>query len=137
MTLDNEIVDSAGLIGLVLVFVFGYFAALLPVVLTLLDTPSPDIDEDRAALASRIVAYRWIVAGLFLLTALVAATIGPLSRRVVAAWSFSGPFPTIRAGLLVMDLLLLSLAGTTVVLWVRMTRRIRQLRKPHSSPPQL
>jgi hypothetical protein len=128
VTLDQEIIEAAGIIGLVLVFVFGYFAALLPVVLALLDTPSPDIADDRAALASRIAAYRWIIILLFLLTVLVGSTIAPLSRQVIASWSSSGPFPTIRAGLLVMDFLLLTLAGTTFLLWIRMTKRLRELR---------
>jgi hypothetical protein len=127
---DQEIVEASGLIGLLLVFVFGYFAALLPVVLSLLESPRPDVEEDRADLASRIAASRLLIVGLLLLTALVVIVLTPLSRRAAISLSLSGPFPTIKAGLLVMDLMLITLIVSSAFLWFRMTRRIRVLRPP-------
>jgi hypothetical protein len=130
MTTDQEIVDASGLIGLLLVFVFGYFAALLPVVLALLDSPRPDVQEDRAALATKIASFRWLMVGLLILTVLVVMVLAPLSGNVLASLNLSGSFRTIRAGLLVMDVMLLTLIAATAVLWSRMTSRIRLLRRP-------
>jgi hypothetical protein len=42
--------------------------------------------------------------------------------------SFRGPFPTIQAGLLVIDVMLLALFAVTVWVWLRLARRIRALR---------
>ena len=130
MTTDREIVETSGLIGLLLVFVFGYFAALLPVVLSLLESPRPDVEEDRADLATKIASFRLLMVGLFLLAVLVVVVLTPLSRSALASFSLAGPFPTIKAGLLVMDLMLMTLVVASAFLWFRMTSRIRLLRPP-------
>lgn len=52
----------------------------------------------------------------------------PLTRRVVLAISFRGPFPTIGAGLLLIDVMLLALFAVAVWVWIRLGRRIGALR---------
>jgi hypothetical protein len=44
------------------------------------------------------------------------------------AVSLRGPFPTIQAGLLLIDLMLLALFAVMVWVWIRLGRRIRALR---------
>jgi hypothetical protein len=129
VTLDNEIANAAGVLGLLLVFVFGYFSALLPVILSLLDAPRPDVADDRLTLAARLASYRLIVGGVWLLTALVLLLMLPLSSQVVASIRLGAPFATIRAGLLAMDGMLLTLLVAAAWLWSRLRRRQGELRR--------
>lgn len=128
MTIDQEIVNAASIIGLLLVFVFGYFAALLPVVLTTLDSPRPDVAEDRLTLASRLRSYKFVVAGLLLLALLVLLILLPLSGRAVSSLDREGGFDTVKAGLILMDIMLFTLLVATGWLWLRLRRRVRDLR---------
>jgi predicted metal-binding membrane protein len=129
-TLEDEITSAFALLGLLLVFVIGYFAALFPLVQDLLDRPAPEVAADRRALASRLRTYRVLVAGVLLLAIATGVVVTPLTRRVVLAISFRGPFPTIEAGLLLIDVMLLALFVVTAWMWVRLGRRIRVLRTP-------
>ncbi len=130
MTLDDEISAAFALLGLLLVFVIGYFAALFPLAQDLLERPAPEVGADRRALISRLRTYRVLVGGVLLLAAATGVVVTPLTRRVVLAISFRGPFPTIQAGLLLIDVMLLALFGVTVWLWIRLGRRIRTLAAP-------
>ena len=127
-TLDDEISKAFGLLGLLLVFVIGYFAALFPLTQDLLERPAPEIAADRRALISRLNTYRILVGGVLLLTVGTGVVVTPLTRRVVLAISIRGPFPTTQAGLLLIDVMLLALFAVTVWVWVRLGRRIRTLR---------
>jgi hypothetical protein len=44
--------------------------------------------------------------------------------------SFRGAFPTVEAGLLLIDVMLLALFAETVWVWVRLANRINIMRKP-------
>ena len=123
----QDIVDASGLIGLLLVFVFGYFSAVLPVVLALLDLPTPDVRADRQALASQIQSRAWVVRGLLVLDVLVLAWLLPLTVSIVRDLSFSGDFPTLEIGLLIMDAMLATLLVVTGMLLGRMRRRRQAL----------
>jgi hypothetical protein len=127
-TLDDEISTAFGLLGLLLVFVIGYFAALFPLAQDLLERPAPEVVADRRALVSRLRTYRILVGGVLLLTVGTGVVVTPLTRRVVQAISFRGQFPTVQAGLLLIDVMLLALFAVTVWVWVRLGRRIRLLR---------
>jgi hypothetical protein len=124
---QQSIIDASGLIGLLLVFVFGYFAAVLPVVLSLLDIARPDIEADRKALRSRILGYQIVVGAVLVLDLLVIAWLIPLTLETVTELSLSGAFPTVEVGLLIMDVMLLSLLVAIMWLLLRMRRRRRQL----------
>lgn len=126
-TLDDEISTAFGLLGLLLVFVIGYFAALFPLAQLLLERPAPEVVADRRALISRLRTYRVLVGGVLLLAVGAGVVVTPLTRRVVQAISFRGPFPTIQAGLLLIDVMLLALFAVTMWVWVRLGRRIRAL----------
>jgi hypothetical protein len=128
--LDDEIATAFGLLGLLLVFVIGYFAALLPLVQDLLERPAPEVAADRRALVSRLRTYRVLVGGVLLLAIATGIVVAPLTRRVVLAISFRGPFPTIQAGLLLIDLMLVALVTETIWVWMRLGRRIRTLSAP-------
>jgi hypothetical protein len=128
--LDDEISSAFALLGLLLVFVIGYFAALFPLAQDLLERPAPEVDADRGALISRLQTYRVLVGGVLLLTVTTGVVVTPLTRRVVLAISFRGPFPTIEAGLLLIDVMLLALFAATLWVWIRLGRRIRSLRTP-------
>lgn len=127
-TLDDEISTAFGLLGLLLVFVIGYFAALFPLAQDLLERPVPEVKADRQALTSRLRTYRTLLGGVLLLTLGTGVVVTPLTRRVVLAISFGGPFQTIQAGLLLIDVMLLALFAVTVWVWVRLGRRIGMLR---------
>jgi hypothetical protein len=126
--LDDEISTAFGLLGLLLVFVIGYFAALFPLAQDLLERPAPEVAADRRALISRLRTYRVLVGGVLLLAVGTSVVVTPLTRQVILAISFQGPFPTIQAGLLLIDVMLLALLAVTLWVWVRLGRRIRALR---------
>ncbi len=126
--LDDEISTAFGLLGLLLVFVIGYFAALFPLAQDLLERPAPEVAADRRALISRLRTYRVLVGGVLLLAVGTSVVVTPLTQRVMLAISFRGPFPTIQAGLLLIDVMLLALLAVTMWVWVRLGRRIRALR---------
>jgi len=126
--LDDQISSAFSLLALLLVFVIGYFAAFLPLVQDVLDKDIPDVEADRRGLISRLRAYRILVGGLLILAIMTGIVLGPLTRRVIVAISFSGPFPTIEAGLLLVDVMLLATVAMTVWLWVRIWRRVRTIR---------
>lgn len=134
--LDREISQAFGLLGLLLVFVLGYFSAFFPVVEELVhrDMPASASKEEKARVVTRLRSYRRLLAGLAGLTVLVLAVLGPLTRRVAVAWRWSGPFPTIRAGLLMIDLMLVLLLAFTVWLLARLGHRIGELRRPVAYP---
>jgi uncharacterized BrkB/YihY/UPF0761 family membrane protein len=134
--LDREISQAFGLLGLLLVFVLGFFSAFLPLVEELInrDVPPSASDEERRQVLVRLQTYRRLVGGLSVLTLLVLSVLWPVTRRVAAAWRWSGPFPTIRAGLLMVDLMLLLLLVLTVWLLVRLGNRIGRLKGPVGYP---
>lgn len=88
----------------------------------------PEVAADRRALISGLRTYRVLVGGVLLLAVGTSVVVAPLTRRVMLAISFRGPFPTIQAGLLVIDVMLLALFVVTMWVWVRLGRRIRALR---------
>ena len=47
MTLDEEISSAFSLLGLLLVFVIGYFVAFFPLAQELLERPAPDVAADE------------------------------------------------------------------------------------------
>lgn len=129
MTLNNEITSAFTLLSLLLVFVIGYFAALFPVAQDLLERPTPEIAAERRALISRLQTYRILVGGVLLLTAATGVVVSPLTWRVLLSISFGGPFPTIQAGLLLVDVMLLALFAVTAWVWARLGRHIGSLRR--------
>ena len=104
-SLDDEIVAAATVIATLLVFVFAYFAALLPLIEGLRSQSAPDVDADKRQLRSKVRSYQFITAGLGLLMLSVLALLIPLSARAVAD-GFFNPFDTLRASLLLVDLFL-------------------------------
>ncbi len=127
-TLDDDISSAFALLAVLLVFVIGYFAAFFPLVQILLDQPTPEVEADRRAMVSRLRAYRVLLGGVILLTVLTGVVLAPLTRRVAVTISFRGPFSTVKAGLLLVDLMLLALFAVTVWVLVRIGRRIRTIR---------
>lgn len=128
MTLDDQITSAFALLGLLLVFVLGYFAAIFPVAQDLLEAPTPEVAVDRQALIARLRTYRILLGGLLILTVATGVVVTPLTRRVVLTVSFDGPFPTVQAGLLLIDVMLLALLTVTAWVWVRLGRRAVRLR---------
>jgi hypothetical protein len=107
--LNKQIADAGALLALLLVFVFAYFAALLPIWEDLRQRVRPPADDDRAALRQRVSIYRLLGWALLAIIALVLLVLGPLSWRVLNSEIFS-PFQTIRVELLLVDALLIGTA---------------------------
>jgi hypothetical protein len=74
-------------------------------------------------LVRRLRAFRKLAVGLLIADVLVLA----VSRRIVLDWSFEGPFPTLGAGLLLIDLFLVVILVSGAILLSRVWRRIREL----------
>jgi hypothetical protein len=127
--LDDQISSAFTLLALLLVFVIGYFAAFLPVVQELLDREIPNVTDDKDRLASKLRAYRTLVAGVLLLAILTGAVLTPLTRRVISVISLRGPFPTIEAGLVLIDIMLLAAIVMAVWLECQIWQRIREVSK--------
>lgn len=121
-TLDQQITDAGGLISLLLVFVFAYFSALLPVFEDLRHRPKPAAEDDRGALVRQLSTYRSIACGILSVVVAVLALLAPLSWRVARAQLWS-PFQTLRVGLLLVDVLLIATAGGVLTEIVLMTKR--------------
>jgi uncharacterized membrane protein len=128
VSLDTQITDAFALLGLLLAFLFGYFAAVFPLVQALLDQPRPEAKDDRQALAGQLGTYRVLVSGILLLIVATAVVVAPLTWKVLAAVSVHRPYSTLRAGLLLIGLMLLALLGVTGWLWGRLHGRITKLR---------
>jgi hypothetical protein len=77
-------------------------------------------------LVQRLRAYRVLVVGTGGLTAIVLGLLSPLTTDVARQWSWH--YSTPRAGLLAVDLRLLVLLGVNGWLFVRLSRRIRNLK---------
>ncbi|HUC14670.1 MAG TPA: hypothetical protein VMS00_09490 [Acidimicrobiales bacterium] len=107
--LNTQITDVSALVALLLVFVFAYFAGLLPIWEDIRQKARPAADDDRAALRQRISAYRMLGLALLGVIALVVLILGPLSWHVLHSELWN-PFQTIRMSLLLVDVLLLGTA---------------------------
>lgn len=122
MKLDKEITDVFSLMSVLLVFVAGYFSAILPVTDELL-TRAPEVQADRKGLAARLGAYRKLVGGLVVVVSLVLGLFFPLSIRVL----INNHLSTLRAGILLIELLFLIGLIASAMLWRRLTQRIGEL----------
>lgn len=125
--MDKEIVDAGGLIALLLVFVFAYFAALLPLFEEVRHRPKPAAADDIAALVRRISSYLMLAWCLLGVVVLVFALLAPLSWRAVRSQLWV-PFQTLRVGLLLVDLLLVGTGTGIVAETVLMIKRRAELR---------
>lgn len=110
MTLDEEIGGAFSLIGLVLVFLFAYFSALWTQIESLVgkakrNEKSGVLRDTRRALTSK---RRYLLA-LALLIVLQLLLLAPLSFRVLGKTQPNAPFNTIRAGLILVEILILLL----------------------------
>jgi hypothetical protein len=124
LTLDQQIVNAGGLIALLLVFVFAFFAALLPNFETARFQSIPAAVDDIHSLVGRLSTYRALAWSLFGVVVLVLALLGPLTRRDLGSQIWN-PFDTLRAGLLFVDVLLIATgAGLLVEIWLMKKRRI-------------
>lgn len=127
MNLDRQITDIFNLVAVLLVFVLGYFAAFFPQADELVERglPAGSSEAERRRLVQRLRAYRVLVVGTGGLTAIVLGLLSPLTTDVARQWSWH--YSTPRAGLLAVDLMLLVLLGVNGWLFVRLSRRIRNL----------
>lgn len=135
MALDREISDAFGLLAVLLVFVIAYFSALLPQSEDLITRSRPVEEAARKAVVARLRAYLKLTAGFLSLVILVGIVVEPLSWHVVRDTAFQWPLPTLRAGLLLVDLCLVGMLVAGVRLVQRLGSRIRDLEKPAVLPP--
>ena len=134
--LDKQISDIFGLLAVLLVFVIGYFSALLPQAEDLIARLRPNEEAQRRVLRTRLATFRRLAYGLEGLTLLVLALLFSVSRQVITNWPANVPFPwvlsdnfpTIRGGLILVDVLLAAVFVATVWLIWTISSRIAQLR---------
>lgn len=130
MTLDEEISDAFGLLAVLLVFVIAYFSAILPQADELIDRPRPSDDSTLRSLIAGLGAYRKLTAGFLVLVCMVAVVLWPLTSRVLRSTSWEWPVPTLRAGLILVDMCLVGLAAGGIRLVQRLSARITKLKEP-------
>ena len=126
--LDARIVAASSLVSVLLVFVFAYFSAVLPTIEELRARERPIADDDRKALRRRLGTYRMIVAAVIGLVGLVFLLLLPLSVEVLQGQPWTGPFNTLRVGLLLVEVLLLATAVALALEFALMGRRHAELR---------
>jgi hypothetical protein len=135
VSLNKDIADVLGLLGVLLAFLIGYFSAILPIANELIQRPAPVVQGDKASLASRLSSYRVLALGIVGLIVLVLALLSSLSVRgfadlpsdIFKNWP-TGNFPTLRAGLLLVDFLMVVMLVATVRLLLRISKRIDELK---------
>jgi hypothetical protein len=126
-SLDEQIVDVGGLISLLLVFVFAYFSALLPLFEDLRHRTKPAAEDDQQALMRQLSSYRALGYALLGVVVLVLVLLGPLSWHALNAQLWR-PFRTLRVGLLVVDVLLLATGVGIIAEIILVTKRRKELR---------
>src|SRR5260370_17558573 len=115
---DKEITDVFGLLGVLLVFVFAFFSALLAVTGPVLDGGVTGEQARRRAISRRALTYVLLLCGLDTIILLVIAMLFDLTRRAITTPWQGSDFPTVRAGLWLVDLLLvLTLAACSWLAW--------------------
>ncbi len=124
---DREISDAFSLLGVLLVFVFAYGSALLPLIVGVLEQTTPVAQDDRSAFVGRLKSYHRLILALIVVALTVGGVLAPLTRHVLATWTFSGPFSTPKAGLLLVDALLLLTVAASITLERVLSKRIRHL----------
>jgi hypothetical protein len=122
-TLDDQIAEAGNLIAILLAFVFGYFSAIWPPLTVLLDEPAPTVAADRRRLANRLRAYEHLLGGLGLVVVAIALLLAPLTREVFTEFSWKGPYHVLRAAVVLVEVLLVSMLA--IVAWsiARLARR--------------
>ena len=126
---DKEITDVFALLAVLLVFVFAYFSALLPLAEDSISKPRSEIGSDRRRDASRVLTLLVLEIGLALVVLVVALLIAPLTYRSFTVEPANSEFPTIRWGLRAVEvMLLLLLAAAGWVVW-RLRAKHAGLRK--------
>jgi len=125
--LDAQIVDAFSVVSLLIAIAAAYLAGIWPIVNDLLHGKDPDVAIDADRMAGRCGAYAFSAAALAVVNLLVMALLLPLFGEVVTSFSSSGPFHTVRAALVLVELLLLSGCATSGVLALRLHKRKEDL----------
>jgi len=125
--LDAQIVDAFSVVSLLIAIAAAYLAGIWPIVNDLLHGKDPDVAIDADGMAGRCGAYALSAAALAVVNLLVMALLLPLFAEVVTSFSSSGPFHTVRAALVLVELLLLSGCATSGVLAFRLHKRKEDL----------
>jgi len=121
--LDKEITDVFTLLGVLLVFAIALFSALLPIVDGLVRKPKPAGAAETKELKGQLVAYALLIALLEALTIAVFLLLIPLSLRAIGLLGTGDEFPTIRAGLLMVESFLVLQGVSSGWLLIRVVRR--------------
>jgi hypothetical protein len=125
-TLEQEVSDAIGLIGLLLVFVVGYFSAVIPSSDELVGRPTPNVGYDRAQLANRLRSLRNLFVGLGVLIVAVLAVLAPLVVRVTDALLHQ-PYSIVLGGVMIVVVALFVMLGASGAMAVRVERRRKGL----------
>lgn len=128
--MNGEIADVFALLGVLLVFVFAFLSALLAVTGPLLDCEVPDEVAKRKLISRRALNYFLMLCGLDVIILLVVALLFDLTRRSITTSAEGSEFQTIRAGLWLVDLLLILTLITCSSLAGRVLKKKREVDKP-------
>jgi small-conductance mechanosensitive channel len=114
--------------GLMVVFVIGFFSSLVPSADEAWGRPTPEVAYDRVRLANRLRAQRNLLVGLILLILAVLGVVGPISLRAIR--SILKSYSVLAAGVVLINVLLLAMGVTSLIVSVKLDRRRRELEQP-------
>jgi hypothetical protein len=122
--IDKQITDAFGLVGLLLVFVFSYFSAVLPHTNQLLETSIPEVIEvEQNKLKADCRTRQGVLIALITVVILIFVLLIPLLTHVLADWHWV-PFDTVRAGLAMVEVFLLLMASYIAWLVYKLQQKI-------------
>ncbi|HEV7888807.1 MAG TPA: hypothetical protein VGO92_14715 [Acidimicrobiales bacterium] len=125
--LDGQIVDVFSLLGVLLVFVFAFLTLVWSRADRLIGKADPGEKAPRSALVIELQHAGRLTVCLGASTVLVMLLLAPLSWHVVRTLRLSGPFHTVRAGLLLVQVALAAVAAASYTTRARLNTKIAEL----------
>lgn len=115
MELDHELSSAASVVGLVLVFVFGYFVAALPFVEELIERQAPQDESARRRLHSRLRVAMWVMRAQLVAAAGACALLLAGVLGILAELDLSQRFSMLRAAFVGAEIGLLTLVVAAAI----------------------
>jgi hypothetical protein len=125
--LDEEIHQILDVFSLLLVFVIAYFTALLPRLEDLLEEVRPQVAHDRTRLQAKLLAYQRLLTALACVILLILALALPTTTALLSSLDFDRRFSTLRAGFLLLVLLLVASFAWVVRFALRLRGRRQEI----------
>lgn len=126
-SLNDDIVDVFGLVGLLLVFVFAYFSGVWQQAES--EMAKRKVGDNFALEERRDLLRRqlWLMIGLNVVIVLIAALLAPLFIEVLGRISVDAPFDAVRAGLILVVAFLLGMCICVCIISKRINDKVNEI----------